>query len=71
VRAPEPPPFCGCRQLTCATVDREAVSYFFNGLSAKRRTLVRAHLSQCHRCQVKLDVFASVWIHHGQQAAEN
>jgi hypothetical protein len=48
-------------------VDREALRYFFNGLSRPRREAIRAHLAWCPRCRRKLEVFEAVWVRKGRR----
>jgi hypothetical protein len=53
--------------LPCAVVDRDALRYFFNGLSRQRRAAIRAHLASCPRCRRKLQVFEAVWVRKGRR----
>jgi hypothetical protein len=48
-------------------VDRQAIRYFFNGLTETRSARIRSHLAGCLRCRSKLEVFARVWFLDGER----
>jgi hypothetical protein len=53
--------------LSCQAVDRQAIHYFFNGLSKGRSERIRSHLADCPRCRSKLEIFARVWFLDGER----
>jgi hypothetical protein len=69
VSVPELPGSYECFKFPCEAVDGEAVRYFFNGLPRERSGAVRTHLTECPRCQRKLEVFEGVWVREGRRRA--
>ena len=57
-----------CR-LGCRAVDRQAIRYFFNGLTKQRSENIRNHLVACVRCRRKLEAFAKIWFLNGRRNA--